>query len=76
VSALNGVSLQRRTPVAASLSARTLSERGDQGEKWRVRKTPFLAGSQVRETTRSRQAILGVRKRTVFDYCQRAEGNS
>jgi hypothetical protein len=64
VRTLQRVSLQRSTPVAGTISVRTVSEIGPEGDKLSVRETPFLAALQVAETTQAQKPVFRVRKRT------------
>lgn len=58
------VPLQRSAPSCWTL--RTVAERVSDGQKPRVRKTPFLDCPQTRETTKAERAHLTVRKSLVF----------
>lgn len=60
VRALNEVSLQRSTPIAGAISAKTVPERGVKREKSSVRKTPSPATSQAHETARCGKAAFAV----------------
>lgn len=62
VRALNEVSLQRSTPVAGPISAKTVSERGVEREKGSVRKTLWSLTLQLYETTVRPAAYSRVRK--------------
>ena len=62
VRALNEVSLQRSTPVAGPISAKTVSERGVEREKGSVRKTLRCLSLQPHETTRRTEAVSGIPK--------------